>query len=216
MAAGKKAASREPAAGTAARGKEPGPMSSHAHPVFTVGHSSHTFEALLAMLQRHGVTAVADVRSAPYSRHGPQFNKAALEQGLRARGVAYVFLGRELGGKPRDASSGGGRVRFADLARTARFRDGLERVIEGARVHRIALLCAEKEPLDCHRTLRVARALAGRGVAVAHILADGRLEPHEAAMDRLLREAGLTDPDLFRSREERIEEAVARREHGRA
>ena len=73
-------------------------------------------------------------------------------------------------------------------------------------------MCAEKEPLECHRTLLVARALVAEGMDVSHIHADGRLEPHAAAMERLLDVAGLPRHDLFRSRDDLLAEALARQE----
>ena len=176
--------------------------------IFTVGHSTHAAEAFVALLRTHGVTAVADVRSAPYSRFNPQFNRETLARALEAQGIRYVFLGRELGARPDDpACYEDGRVRYARLARTALFRGGLDRVVDGAHRHRLALMCAERDPLDCHRTILVARELARRGLDVAHILADGRLEPHAATLDRLLARQGLTQPQLFASPEERIEQA---------
>ena len=183
--------------------------------VLTIGHSNHPLEAFMELLCRHRVTALADVRSAPWSRFNPHFNREPLAASLKARGIRYVYLGRELGGRSDDPDDyEDGHIRYDRLARTDRFKDGLDRVARGATEHRIALMCAEKEPLDCHRTLLVGRALDERGVKVAHILADGRLEPHAMAMDRLLARCGL-DPegDLFRRqqpREELIAEAIVR------
>ena len=135
--------------------------------VFTIGHSNHSPEAFLALLSNHGVTAVADVRSAPFSRFCPQFNRDPLRAALNERGIRYTFLGQELGGRSADPSHyRDGRIRYELVARTSRFRDGVDRVVAGAARYRIALMCAEKEPLDCHRTLLVAPALAARGVAV--------------------------------------------------
>ena len=188
-------------------------MSATMHPVLTIGHSTHSLEAFVALLRQHGVTALADVRSAPYSRLNPQFNREALEQSLIAHGIKYVFLGRELGARSNDRTCyENGRVQYARLARTDLFRSGIERVIRGANEYRIALMCAEKEPLECHRTLLVARALAELGIAVQHILADGRLESQEATMERLLDVVGLPRQDLFRSRDELIAEALIRQE----
>ncbi len=188
-------------------------MSERRHPVLTVGHSTHSSEAFMELLRQHGVTALADVRSAPYSRFNPQFNKDALEHSLKSHGINYVFLGRELGARSDDPSCyENGRVQYVRLARTELFRSGLERVMNGSRKHRIALMCAEKEPLECHRTLLVARALAERGVAVDHILADGRLESHEATLARLLDLVGLPHEDLFRARDQLVAEALARQE----
>ncbi len=183
------------------------------HPVLTIGHSIHSLDAFVALLQQHDVTALADVRSAPYSRLNPQFNREALEQSLIAHGIKYVFLGRELGARSNDQTCyENGRVQYARLARTDLFRSGIDRVIRGANDYRIALMCAEKEPLDCHRTLLVARALAELGIVVQHILADGRLESQEATMERLVRVVGLPHQDLFRSRDQLIAEALVRQE----
>ncbi len=181
--------------------------------VFTIGHSTHTLEDFVALLRQHGVTAVADVRSAPFSRLNPQFNKEAIEGSLKAHGIKYVFLGRELGARPDDPGCyENGRVQYSRLSSTEQFRKGLERVVRGSRKYRIALMCAEREPLECHRTLLVARALADQGVAVAHILADGRLESHGDAMERLLDLTGLPHEDLFKSKQQLIAGALARQE----
>ncbi len=181
--------------------------------VFTIGHSTHPLDALVSLLNQHAVTALADVRSAPFSRFNPQFNKDALARDLKTRGIKYVFLGRELGARSDDPSCyENGRVQYGRLARMELFKQGIGRVINGAGEHRIALMCAEKEPLECHRTLLVARALDEQGVEVAHILGDGRLESHRAAMERLLDVTGLPHEDLFRSRADLIAEALARQE----
>jgi uncharacterized protein (DUF488 family) len=181
--------------------------------VFTIGHSTHSLEAFVALLKQHGVTALADVRSAPFSRFNPQFNKDALARELEVRGIQYIFLGRELGARSGDRSCyENGRVQYRLLARTEQFKQGLERVMFGAGERCIALMCAEKEPLECHRTLLVARALDEQGVDVAHVLGDGRIESHRDAMERLLAVTGLPIEDLFRSRAELIAEGLARQE----
>lgn len=181
--------------------------------VFTIGHSTHPLDEFMALLKQHAVTALADVRSAPFSRFNPQFNKDALARDLKAHGIKYVFLGRELGARSDDPSCyEKGRVRYGRLARTELFRQGIERVMKGSGEHRIALMCAEKEPLECHRTLLVARALDDQGVEVTHILGDGRLESQRAAMERLLDVTGLPHEDLFRSRADLVAEALARQE----
>lgn len=188
-------------------------MNEQRHPVLTVGHSTHSIDAFLALLRQHGVTALADVRSTPFSRVNPQFNKETLMRSLKAHGIKYVFLGRELGARSDDRSCyENGRVQYARLARTELFRRGLDRVMRGAHDHRIALMCAEKEPVECHRTLLVARALVENGVTVAHILADGSMETHGDAMMRLLDVLGLPREDLFRSRQELIAQALALQE----
>ena len=184
--------------------------------ILTIGHSNHPQETFLGLLGRHRVSALADVRSAPWSRFNPHFNRKRLAAALAVRGIEYLYLGRELGGRPDDpACYEDGRIRYDRVARTERFRKGIVRVERAAVEHRMALMCAEKEPLDCHRTLLVGQALHERGMDVAHIHADGGLEPHAGAMDRLLAGTGL-DPkdDLFRRHQPRdvlIAEAIARK-----
>ncbi len=180
---------------------------------FTIGHSNHSIERFVALLRQHGVTALVDVRSAPYSRFHPQFSRKALEGALRENGIAYVFLGKELGARSQDPSCyENGRVQYGRLAKTSLFRQGVERVKKGINSQRIALMCAEKEPLECHRTLLVSRALEREGVSVAHIHADGHVESHSDAMVRLLGLVGLPATDLFNSQDELIEEACAKQE----
>ena len=188
-------------------------MSSTRHTVFTVGHSNHSLETFLSLLEDHNVGMVADVRSAPYSRWVPHFNKNALDAALKKAGVAYEYVGGELGGRPVDPScyDENGQVMYDRVAVTDLFKDALDRVVHAADDRRVALMCAEKEPLECHRTLLVARELAAGGVTVEHILADGSLETHDAAMDRLLDNFKLPpNGDMFRTRDDMVAEALTR------
>ena len=188
-------------------------MGATQNPVFTIGHSNHLLEAFLALLQKHGVDMVADVRSAPYSRYTPHFNHDTLRGTLESVGIGYLFLGSELGGRPAERScyDADGRVRYDLVAETDLFDDGIRRIIHNADDGRIALMCTEKEPLECHRTLLVARCLAEIDFDVQHILVDGRLESHDASMNRLLDIFKLPpNGDLFRSRAEVIAEALTR------
>lgn len=178
--------------------------------VLTIGHSNHALTQLVTLLRSKEVTAVADVRSQPFSRRHPDFNRDPLAEALAKQGIAYVFLGRELGARSQDPSCyEDGRVQYRRLGETELFKAGLKRVIGAATVYRLALLCAEKEPLDCHRTLLVGRALEAAGVTVAHIHANGGLESHSDAMTRLLRLLSMPEADLYRSREQLITDACA-------
>ncbi len=181
--------------------------------VYTIGHSTHSTEKLIQLLASHGVTALADVRSQPYSRINPHFNRESLRTEMKTAGISYVFLGRELGARPEDrACYIDGQVQYDVLARTALFQEGLTRIAQGISSHRVALMCAEKDPLMCHRTILVCRHLAAvRGVTARHILEDGRLESHEDAVTRLLAELDIPERDLFRSREDLIIQAYSRR-----
>ncbi len=180
--------------------------------VYTIGHSNHSTERFIGLLAEHGITAVADVRSHPHSRFHPQFNRDHLRADLKAAGLAYVFLGRELGARSEDETCYlDGRVQYDLLARTPLFQEGISRLVNGAGIHRIALMCAEKDPLTCHRAILVCRYLATHAVGATHILEDGRAETHEAALSRLLAELGWNERDLFRSRDELIDEAYDQR-----
>jgi uncharacterized protein (DUF488 family) len=181
--------------------------------VLTIGHSNHTIERFIELLRQHQVTALADVRSAPYSQIQAQFNREALALALKQEGIAYSFLGKELGGRPADKTCyENGRVQYQRVAATPIFRSGVERILAGVQSYRIALMCAEREPLECHRALLVAPELEKAGVAVLHVHADGRTEPHSDAMSRLLDLYRLAEDDLFRSRSELIEEACYRQQ----
>jgi uncharacterized protein (DUF488 family) len=181
--------------------------------IYTIGHSAHPIEKFLDLLTKNGITALADVRSNPFSRHNPQFNKEALSAELKKHGIAYVFVGKELGARSNDPSCyEGGKVRYGRLAKTALFKAGIGRVLSGAQKYRVVLMCAEKEPLDCHRTLLVSRALEQRGAAILHILSDGSTESQQQAMSRLLDIVGLPQIDMFRGHTQLVEEACEMRE----
>ncbi|MFL9501978.1 DUF488 family protein [Rhodopseudomonas palustris] len=180
--------------------------------VLTVGHSTLTYERFLELLQGASITAVADVRSMPFSRHFPHFNRESLCDRLRKDEVAYVFLGAELGGRPK------GRRFFYDgvadyekMARTLDFARGLERVIEGSKKYRIAMMCSEHDPLDCHRCLLVGRALHERGVTVRHILGSGKVLDHRQIEQELMNLSGKSDVDLFDAPSKRLAAAYRER-----
>ena len=177
--------------------------------VFTIGHSTHPQADFIELLEGHRITAVCDVRSKPYSRMNPQFNRENLTKALASHGIEYRFLGKELGARREDPSCyEGDKVRYSKLANTQLFKDGLKRVRRGlTEGFRIALMCAEKEPLDCHRTILVAPQLIALGIAVHHIHADGHLEPHDAASLRLTRMFELDENHMFSSQQELIADA---------
>ncbi len=143
--------------------------------IWTAGHSKHELATLISLLRGQGIEAVADIRSQPFSRYNPQFNRETLRSAVQAAGIEYVFLGRELGGRPpeREFYDSEGQVRYSALARTGRFHSGLQRLLAAAADHRVAMLCSEENPVRCHRRLLVGRVLVSQGVAVAHIRGDG-------------------------------------------
>ena len=182
--------------------------------VCTIGHSNHPFEKFLELLRAHGVTEVADVRSHPVSRFAPQFGAKRLSAALEAAGIAYSFVGQELGARSNDpACVVDGRVDYERLARTPRFAQGLERVAASAQRGRVALLCAERDPFDCHRAILVCRALLERGVDAKHIRENGAIESRAVLDARVLAELDARERDLFAGDSELL--AAAYRQRGR-
>jgi len=179
--------------------------------LFTIGHSNHEMAALVDLLRRHAITLVADVRSSPYSRFNCQFNREALAAALKNCGIEYAFLGREFGARREERECyDGQRVIYDRVARLPIFRQGLDFVREAAGKGPTTLLCAEKDPLTCHRTILICRHLRDSGLSIRHILEDGAIETHEAAEDRLLALLNMPSATLFQSKGELIEEAYDR------
>ena len=181
--------------------------------IFSVGHSTHDLETFIRLLTQHGITAIADVRSQPFSRI-PHFNRDALAAALKTNGIKYVPLGRELGAR-RDESECyvDGQAVYERVALLPLFREGIDRLVKGAGDYTIALMCAEKEPLDCHRTVLVCRHLRPHGLHVQHILADGGLEEHAETEKRMMRMMGIEphQGDLYASQDDLIEQAYEER-----
>jgi len=149
--------------------------------IFTIGHSSHTIDVFLRLLRQHRVEAVVDARSYPQSKFAPQYDSVALRKFLQKNGIEYIFLGKELGGRPEGAQfyDADGRVFYSKVAESELFQRGLERLDTGMRKFKLALLCSEENPSICHRRLLIARVLARRGVAIDHIRGDGSVQSEQ-------------------------------------
>ena len=178
--------------------------------LWTIGHSNHPIEHVLDLLCRHGIEAVVDVRSRPYSRFAPQYRKDRLERSMPDAGIAYLHLGNELGGKPvRDDEPKAGLDYRSRIVRPD-FRRSIERLLALAGERRTALMCRERDPLDCHRTHLICRHLRRRVGAIRHILPDGRLEAHSATEQRLLERVGVDPLPLFDGAPATNEDALER------
>lgn len=176
--------------------------------VYTIGHSTQTVERFIELLQMHAITAIADVRSSPYSRMNPQFNREPLRERLRQSGISYVFLGKELGARSDDRRCyRDGKVQYDLLAQTPLFKDGIARVLEGADTYRVGLMCAEKDPLECHRAILVSRVLHQNTVDVRHVLADGRVETQDELETRMLDQLHMHGEDMLNTKDELVREA---------
>ncbi|MDE0156688.1 MAG: DUF488 domain-containing protein [Gammaproteobacteria bacterium] len=168
--------------------------------LYTVGHSRHPIEHFVKLLKEASVSLVFDVRSIPYSRRNPQFRQKALAERLRNKGIDYVFSGKELGAKSPDPDCYiNGKVSYDLIAARPEFADALDRIIDKSSQARPALLCAEEDPLTCHRTILICRHLRQRVASILHIRGDGSIETNEAFEQRLLKSTGLSGNDLFES-----------------
>lgn len=149
--------------------------------LFSIGHSSQPLESFLRLLKDFDIEIVADVRTAPYSRFNPQFNRRDFEFGLKEHGLGYVFLGRELGGRPEGEEfyDPDGHVLYGRMAEMTEFKVGLERLLDGAAKYRVAMMCSEEDPAECHRFLLITRVLYDQGIRVDHIRKDGTLQRTE-------------------------------------
>lgn len=179
--------------------------------LLTVGHSNHETDDFLDLLMYAGVSAVADVRSSPFSKRYPRFHREEMRHSLDRRGIAYVFLGDELGGRPSslDLYDEEGHVDYERVRETPLFGRGMERVLNGLQEHTVALMCAEEDPLDCHRGLMITPAFVQRGIEPGHLRKGGAIESTRAMEDRLLEMTDLKarlEPTLFETpgEEERL------------
>lgn len=143
--------------------------------IYTIGHGGKTTSDLLCQLQRNHIQFVIDVRSSPYSRFQPEFSQEPLQGFLARHGIRYVFMGDDLGGRPKDPDCyTDGRVDYRKCEVKPFFRHGLERLRSAHRQGlRVCLLCSEAQPSQCHRSKLVGAALTAEGIDVLHLLPDG-------------------------------------------
>jgi uncharacterized protein (DUF488 family) len=166
--------------------------------IHTVGHGNRELRALLALLKRYDIEVVGDVRSTPYSARHAEFNREPLQKALQNASIRYLYLGAQLGARPADPLLYvGGRASYEAMAGSPAFREGIERIRAGMESYRIVLMCAEKDPFDCHRAILIGKTLAHEGVSVQHILADGDLESQEHVERRLLKKYKFIQRSFF-------------------
>ena len=181
--------------------------------IYTIGHSNHEIGTFLNLLRATNIDMIVDVRSAPFSKMYPHFNRETLESSLKENMIGYLFLGDLIGGRSRNRKDyENGQVVYSRLAAKDDYQTTIRRVFDGSTKFEIALMCSEKEPLDCHRTLLISQSLSALGAQVAHIYADGKIESHSEVLSRLLNIYNLDTPDLFGADDDRLQEALLRQE----
>jgi uncharacterized protein (DUF488 family) len=181
--------------------------------IYTIGYAAHTIESFIAALDKFNITAIADVRSQPYSKFKPEFNKENLQKALISNGIEYVFLGDNMGARIKAAECyKNGQVDYNLISQHPLFQTGINRLLKGMEKYSIALMCAEKDPINCHRTILICKHLKIYKIQIYHILDAHTLEKHPETESRLMKLFNLDQPDIFMKDSERLEEAYSRQE----
>jgi uncharacterized protein (DUF488 family) len=146
--------------------------------LYTIGHSTLPIDTFMRALEEHRVQVVVDVRSYPTSKRAPQFEASSLKKSLKQQKIKYIFMGRELGGRPKELGfyDDTGRVLYSRLAESAKFRAGIARLRSGIPRYRVAVMCSEEDPEICHRALLIGRVLEQKGVTLLHIRGNGHVD----------------------------------------
>jgi uncharacterized protein (DUF488 family) len=179
-------------------------------PIFTIGHSLHPESRFIRLLCRHEITMVIDVRSSPYSRRAPQYSRPTFEHWLSPAGIGYKFAGTVLGGRPADSDLyEAGQASYERMARDPDFLSGLRNVARFAKGSRPVLLCAEADPIECHRFLLISKILSEKGMEVRHILPSGNVEFQAETEERLMNATGLLQRGFFEGGTHNLSEAYS-------
>ena len=181
--------------------------------IFTIGHSNLDISDFINLLLANKIELVVDVRSAPYSKLYPHFNRNPLEVSLTKNFIKYIFLGDSVGGRSNNLKDfSKGRVVYKKIAEREEYVSSINTIIQNSSKYRIVLMCSEKEPLECHRTLLISRSIETHRVKILHIHRDGQIESQSEAIQRLLKIWKLDSPSLFGEDAERIDEAFTKQE----
>ncbi len=183
--------------------------------IYTIGHSNYDANQFIKILQSYSIEIVVDIRSAPYSKYCRQFNKKTIDQALNNNGIKYLFLGKELGARPESPECyEQNRIQYDKLKETELFRQGIKRIKDSTSKHIAVLMCSEKDPTNCHRTILVSRVLKGEGVEVKHIL-DENITVSQNEIEEQLQKKFKLEPLLFDppdAKQRRIDEAYKKQE----
>jgi len=181
--------------------------------IFTIGHSNHDISDFINLLLANQIELVIDVRSAPYSKLYPHFNRNPLEVSLTKNSIKYIFLGDSVGGRSNNIKDySKGRVMYKKIAEKKEYISSINTIIQNSSKYKIVLMCSEKEPLECHRTLLISRSIEAHMVKILHIHRDGQIESQNEGIQRLLKIWKLDSPNLFGEDAERIDEAFTKQE----
>lgn len=162
------------------------------NPIYSIGYWSLEPDEFVTLLQKRRISLVVDVRSHPTSAWQADFNRDNLITLLADNDMDYLYLGDQLGGRPKDIDCAEGWPRHSELRDSPSHQAGIARLLQERKIRILALLCVERDPLSCHRGLHIARSLAAHDVDVRHLLPDGGEQPHS-----LMLEQAEPPPDMF-------------------
>ncbi|HKM04994.1 MAG TPA: DUF488 domain-containing protein [Lachnospiraceae bacterium] len=156
--------------------------------LYTIGHSQHPIQKFIGLLKQHNIEFVVDVRSTPYSKYASMYDRENISNELKNANISYAFMGKYFGARQDDKSlyTKEGYLDFQKVAKWDIFEKGMDNVVRGMETKRIALMCLEKKPIDCHRAILVANAFYCKGYSVKHILENGKIETHQELNEELL------------------------------
>ena len=174
---------------------------------FTIGHSNHSIKDFVTIVKNNHINCIIDVRSSPYSAYSSQFNREYLNEYLKRESIRYIFMGDSLGARYENKNLlfSNGKVDFSKVRLTQEFINGIKRVIDGLQKgFRIALMCSEKNPFDCHRFVLVSKGLQDEGIEIQHILPE-RIVSNIELEDMLFEKYKISKCDLFHTEKENLE-----------
>jgi len=164
--------------------------------LFSIGHGNKPLDQFLKELDSEGIAFLLDVRSKPYSKWNPQYNREDLEQALKAHGITYVFVGDTLGGLPIDRTcyDSDNKVIYEVIKKKQFFKEGLERLLTAHKKQvPLALMCSESNPAACHRSKLIGQELLTHKISIQHIVGKDKIKPQELVMAELTKGKGTTD-----------------------
>ncbi len=186
-------------------------MEQYKDKIYSIGYATHTIESFIDTLKKFNITAIADVRSQPYSKFKPEFNRENLKQALFNNGIEYVFLGDNVGARIEALECyKNGHADYDLISKHPLFQKGLARIVKGMKKYSIAIMCAEKDPINCHRTILICKQLKNNNIQIIHIIDSNTTENHTETEFRLMKLFRLDQPDFFMKDSERLEEAYNR------
>lgn len=176
--------------------------------LYTIGYSDFSIESFIATLKKNKINAVVDVRSQPYSKYKSEFNREILKDELNKQKIYYVFLGEYCGARTNDQKCYiNAHVDYKLLAQTENFQNGIKRILKGLEMYTLTLMCAEKDPITCHRTILICRNLKQKKVTIKHIISENQIENHEDSEKRLLKLFKIDEKSLFFDYDQLLNEA---------